>query len=131
MKDKNILAYPIILHPEEQGGYSVEIPDIAGGTWTQGEDMADAIYMASDAIGAMLVSEAKYPTPTPIEEIEVSDNEVKTIASVDMNKYRKLNEKTIRKTVSVPEYLVELGKEQQINFSKTLTEALEKQLLAK
>ncbi|WEV40783.1 antitoxin HicB [Lactobacillus sp. ESL0684] len=79
----------------------------------------------------MLVSETSYPTPAPIKEVDVSENEVKTIASVDMNKYRKLNEKTIRKTISIPEYLVELGKEQQINFSKTLTEALEKQLLAK
>lgn len=32
LKDKNVLAYPIILYPEEQVGYSVEIPDIGGGT---------------------------------------------------------------------------------------------------
>ncbi|MFT8909591.1 MAG: hypothetical protein ABF908_12175 [Lentilactobacillus diolivorans] len=30
------VSYPIILHPERIG-YSVEIPDINGGTWTQGD----------------------------------------------------------------------------------------------
>lgn len=36
MKNKDFLAYPIIYHPEDQGAYSVEIPDIEGGTWIQG-----------------------------------------------------------------------------------------------
>ncbi|MDF7639953.1 type II toxin-antitoxin system HicB family antitoxin [Lactobacillus sp. ESL0791] len=129
MKNKDLLVYPIILHPENEGGFSVEIPDVEGGTWTQGEDMADAIYMASDAIGALLVDKSVYPKPSKLEDIKTDATAIKTVTTVDMSKYRKLNEKTVRKNVSVPEYLVELGKKQHINFSQVLTEALEEKLL--
>ncbi|MDF7639037.1 type II toxin-antitoxin system HicB family antitoxin [Lactobacillus sp. ESL0791] len=97
MKNKDFLTYPIILHPENEGGYSVEIPDVEGGTWTQGDDMADAIYMASDAIGALLVGKDEYPKPSKLEDIKTDSKAIKTVTSVNMSKYRKLNAKTIRK----------------------------------
>ena len=55
MKGSNLMsqrvAYPIFLTPYEDGGYTVRIPDF--GQYTQGEDIADALYMARDAIGMM------------------------------------------------------------------------------
>ncbi len=38
------LIYPIVLHPEEAGGYSVDVPDL--GIGTQGENVAECIEMA-------------------------------------------------------------------------------------
>ena len=59
------LIYPIILHPEEAGGYSVDIPDL--GIGTQGETVAECIEMARDAIGLWGICEqdAGHPIPEP------------------------------------------------------------------
>ncbi|WP_119318015.1 type II toxin-antitoxin system HicB family antitoxin [Companilactobacillus formosensis] len=124
---KNILVYPVILHPEDQG-YSVEIPDIDNGTWTQGDNMKDALLMAQDAIGIMLDDKMEYPEPTDLEDIEIKANDIKTVVYIDMEEYHRNNPKTVRKNVTVPEYLVVLGKKKNINFSAVLTEALKNKL---
>ena len=124
---KKILVYPVILHPEDQG-YSVEIPDIDNGTWTQGDNMKDALLMAQDAIGIMLDDKTEYPEPTDLEDIEIKANDIKTVVYIDMEEYRRNNPRTVRKNVTVPEYLVVLGKKKNINFSAVLTEALKNKL---
>ena len=124
---RKILIYPVILHPEDQG-YSVEIPDIDHGTWTQGETMKDALLMAQDAIGIMLEDKTEYPQATKIEDIKVKGEDIKTVVYIDMEEYRRNNPKTVRKNVTVPEYLVVLGKKQNLNFSAILTEALKNKL---
>lgn len=129
LKDKtNLVIYPIILHPETSG-YSVEIPDINGGSWTQGESMEESLEMAQDLIGTMLVDTSKWPKPTALETIKTKKDDIKTIVSVDMEDYRRRTSKTVRKNVSIPEYLVKIGKDQNINFSEVLTKALEEKLL--
>lgn len=125
--NKNILVYPVVLHPEDEG-YSVEIPDIDNGTWTQGDDLEDALLMAQDVIGVMLEDKSDYPKPSKLENITVKDNDIKTIVYIDMEEYRKNNPKTVRKSVTVPEYLVVLGKKEKLNFSAILTEALKNKL---
>lgn len=127
MKKNNLLIYPIILHSEDSG-YSVEIPDIDHGTWTQGENLQDALMMAQDVIGIMLEDVIDYPKATKLEDIQTTGNDIKTIVYLDMDEYRKNNPKTVRKNVTVPEYLVVLGKKQNINFSAVLTEALKNKL---
>ena len=47
------------------------------------------------------------------------------IVSVDVSEYAKEHfEKTVRKTLSIPEWLNNAAQEKKINFSKTLQEAL-------
>ncbi|MCO6514932.1 MAG: type II toxin-antitoxin system HicB family antitoxin [Snodgrassella sp.] len=123
---EKVLVYPVVLHPEEKG-YTVEIPDIEGG-WTQGEDMKEALMMAADLIGLALEDKTEYPLASDLDAIKTDKDDIKTIVSVDMDEYRRKNPKTIRKNVSVPEYLVKLGKEQHVNFSALLTEALKAKL---
>lgn len=84
--------------------------------------------MAQDLIGLALEDVTDYPKASVLENIDTKDNEIKTIVSVDMDEYRRRNPKTVRKNVSVPEYLVKLGKERNINFSAVLTEALRSKL---
>lgn len=47
--------YTVILIPEEEGGYSVEIPALPG-CYTQGETREEAIAMAKEAIELYLES---------------------------------------------------------------------------
>ena len=50
-----MLKYTIILIPEEEGGYSVEVPALPG-CYTQGETRDEAISMAREAIWLYLES---------------------------------------------------------------------------
>ena len=93
-----------------------------------GEDLTNALEMASDMIGLMLEDTTNYPKPSKLESIHVADNDIKTIVAIDMDDYRRNNPKTIRKTVTVPEYLVKMGKEKNLNFSAVLTKALKTEL---
>ena len=46
-------AYPACFYKEEDGRYSVEIPDLNLATF--GDDIPDAMYMASDAVTGRLL----------------------------------------------------------------------------
>ena len=46
-------AYPCFLHPEESGGFYVVFPDVPGAL-TCGDDRAEALEMAEDALTIML-----------------------------------------------------------------------------
>lgn len=54
------LEYFAILYPDEEGGYTVEVPDLPG-CFTQGETVEEAIAMAKEAaslwFGALEYSE--------------------------------------------------------------------------
>jgi len=61
-----MLKYTIILIPEEEGGYSVEVP-VLPGCYTQGETRDEAISMAREAIGLYLESCKAHSEPIPQE----------------------------------------------------------------
>ena len=44
------LTYPAVLHPEEDGGYSIWLPDVPG-CISQGETVAEAMENIKDAFG--------------------------------------------------------------------------------
>lgn len=60
-------TYQAILEQEDEGGYSVEIPDLPG-CYSQGSDFADAIDMAADAgktyIAALMLDGDPVPEAT-------------------------------------------------------------------
>lgn len=132
MQEKDLLTYPVIIWAAEKG-YNVFVPDLGEkGLVTQGTSLDNAIYMAGDLIGCMLADTTNYPKATPLDEVVIpaeAKNAITTIVSINIKEYRKRTSKTVRKTVSLPEYLVDLGKKEKINFSKILTEALENRLL--
>jgi len=121
-------VYPVILTPTDSG-YVVTVPDLDINT--QGKDLAEAIYMARDAIGLWGISEQDdgriIPEPSTSEPPH-EDNELVSWVDIDFVKYRKANDLiTMRINVSVPKYLKVLGDEAGINFSQTLQKALKQQ----
>ncbi|WP_334341456.1 type II toxin-antitoxin system HicB family antitoxin [Companilactobacillus sp. HBUAS56275] len=127
------IVYPIIISKTDDKNipYFVKIPDIDG--ITQGKDVDDAIQMACDYIGLNIidkqdnnldVSKSNYVLPTS------KDCNIVTLVDVDIDEYRRKNDfKTIKKTLTIPNYLNKLEKENNINFSELLTTALKKELL--
>lgn len=124
------LVYPIVLHPEQAGGYSVDVPDLNIGT--QGETVAECIEMARDAIGLWGICEqdAKRSIPEPSARYSVhSEDEIVTLVDVDLDAYRRANDfRTVRKNVTLPSWLCTLAEESGVNFSQTLQEALKSKL---
>lgn len=122
---KNV--YPVVLVPSEPDGYLVKIPDFD--IMTQGEDIADAIDMARDAISIMGVEyqDEKKPMPKASELTDIvhKQNEIATLVDVDFNAYRKsLENRAIRKNCTIPAWLNTLSEKEHINFSAVLQEAL-------
>lgn len=61
-----MLKYTVILVPEEEGGYSVEVPALPG-CYTQGETREGAIAMVKEAIELYLESCKAHNEPIPEE----------------------------------------------------------------
>ncbi|AMD94300.1 type II toxin-antitoxin system HicB family antitoxin [Leptotrichia sp. oral taxon 847] len=141
------VIYPAIFVKEKEG-YSVLFPDFGGATC--GENLEDAYYMATDYLGMNLLDyykeNKKFPKATSLENVNVKlyikeifenekeveetvKNSFKSLVGLDFQKYLKdVNVKSIRKNVTIPSWLNEAAKRSNINFSKVLQEALEREL---
>lgn len=119
-------VYPVIFEDAEEGGYVVTVPDIPC-CFTQGEDMADAIFMAEDVIAMMLAEyedEGK-PVPTPSKIEDVKTTGIVSLVRADTDEWRKLvDNKAVKKTLSIPGWLNRKAERAAINFSQTLQDAL-------
>lgn len=121
-------AYPAIFTPEDDGGFSVSFPDLEG-CHTCGDDMADALTMAEDALALVLYGYEKdgRPIPSPSDEknISLSEKEFVNFVACDTLEYRKMyNNKAVKKTLTIPEWLNEAAMAMNLNFSQILQEAL-------
>lgn len=125
-------VYPAIFTPEDNGGYSVLFPDLEG-CYTCGDSLADSLEMAQDALALVLYGYEKdghaIPEPSDRSDIILQDNEFINYVSCDTMAYRKkYNNKAVKKTLSIPEWLNEEATAVGINFSQVLQDALKQQL---
>lgn len=124
------LIYPACFYEEKEGGYSVEIPDLLG-CITQGNNLEQALEMAEDAaLGWLLTSiedEEEIPKASNIKDVKLKNqNGFVTLVSLDIDKYTEKygTKKSVKKTLTIPEWLNKRAEKIGINFSKTLQEAL-------
>lgn len=133
-------AYPVIF-TEVETNILIEVPDLKIYTEANEEGapkgtMAEAIMMARDAIGLACMSAEdngeEIPMASSVEEIDISKGvfygEGKSIVSlvdVDLVIYRrKMDNKMVRRNVTLPNWLNLEAEKAQINVSKVLQEAL-------
>ena len=117
---------------EDNDGFAIRFPDVEG-CFTCGENLTDGIEMAEDALALMLYEFEKegkaIPAASRLKEIETEANEFVTYITCDTLKYRKMhNNRAVKKTLTIPEWLNEEAAAQEINFSQVLQEALRKKL---
>ena len=128
------VCYPAVFHPEEDGGYSVVIPDMGQIDCccvTQGDDFEEANKMAFDAVGLALedVKPENFPVPSKPENLEREKYDLVVPIIYDSYQYlQKTNTKSVRKTLTIPEWMNVLAEANHINFSKVLQNALANQL---
>ncbi len=134
------VTYPVIF-TDVKSNILIEVPDLGILTESNGEGeekgtMADAIMMARDAIGLACISaedEGKeVQASSDLSEVDIAKGvfyeEGKGIVSlvdVDLIAYRKMmDNKMIRRNVTIPNWLNQEAEKARINVSKVLQEAL-------
>ncbi|MBQ8956682.1 MAG: type II toxin-antitoxin system HicB family antitoxin [Lachnospiraceae bacterium] len=126
------LVYAAVFENCEEGGYSVSFPDLPG-CFTEGDDLAEAISMAQEAACGWIFGEIErgkeIPTATPRNQVgDVKDGFINMML-LDMDGYRqKRGNKSVKKTLTIPEWLNTKAMEADINFSQVLQEALKEKL---
>lgn len=124
--------YPAVFTPEENGAFSVAFPDI-GGCFTSGDDLQDAFDMASDALALMLYhfeqEKMDIPVASDLKKIKTGKDEFVSLVSCDTIEYQKMNNnKAVKKTLTVKEWINEAAMKKNINFSQVLEKALLQEL---
>ncbi|WP_438838232.1 type II toxin-antitoxin system HicB family antitoxin [Streptococcus pluranimalium] len=142
-----LVTYPALFYFDDTDGanapYFVTFPDFEHSA-TQGEDMANAMAMASDWLGIHLADYIEngrdIPTPTPINALSLADNNpfrddkdielvydpsksFVSMVMVDVAEYLGSQE-PVKKTLTIPRWADTLGRELGLNFSQTLTDAI-------
>lgn len=109
--------------------YNVDFIDLKGCS-TFGDSIQNAYLMAQDAMGLYLDNLTDFPKPTlDISKIVLQKNQFVSFVSINMEEYRKkFNNKSIKKTLTIPEWLNYLSEKNNINFSQVLQEALKERL---
>ena len=133
-------VYPTFILNTNDGSehpFLVCVPDME--IYTEGNDFADAIEMARDAIGLAGISmednKEALPPPSIREEAikKVKQNAdivdfssgILTYVDVDFTEYRKkVDTKTVRRNVALPSWLNYEAEHAGINVSRVLQEAL-------
>jgi predicted RNase H-like HicB family nuclease len=121
-------VYPCCFYQEADGRYSVEIPDLNLATF--GDDLPDAMFMATDAATGRLLLMLKDGEPLPkardLKDV-VPDDETgfTSMVYVDLGSIEIMrDEKQIEKILTIPSWLNKAAERKNINFSDTLQAAL-------
>jgi predicted RNase H-like HicB family nuclease len=124
------VAYPVIISKGEKY-LIVSVPDCE--IDTQGKDIIEAIEMARDAISIWCVCQQDegrpLPDPSALSDIQCKNDETVTLVDADITAYRKkLDNRTVRKNLTLPSWLNEEAEKQKVNFSQILQSALKEHL---
>lgn len=119
MKAKKI-AIPVTLKDDKQGQITVTIPAIS--EEVVGSSVPEALLMAEQSIEKYII---EHDVPQNITDPDVSDDSVTSLIAIDVEPLLAKREKlSVKRSVTIPRYLVEAGREAHLNFSKVLTDAL-------
>ena len=124
------LTYPACFYPCVEGeGYTVVVPDLPGCV-TEGDTLADAILMGTDAASGWVLDEMEDGKPIPpasrLEDIQPDEPDgFVSLLVLDMDAYaEKYGSKAVRKNCTIPAWLNTYAETHGVNFSQVLQDAL-------
>lgn len=117
-------SYPAVFTSEDEG-FSIIFPDFAGAT--QGDNLEEAMSNAKEFLDGILAyyidENLLLPEPTDLKKVQTNaENQFVSFIQGDPSPY--IKKKTVRKNVTIPEWLASRGEKDKANFSKILTDAL-------
>jgi predicted RNase H-like HicB family nuclease len=126
-------VYPAVFTPDN-GKVLVSVPDLPG-LHTFGDDVAEAIYMAQDAVEMWLwdaedKSEAIPPASSQADIAKYCKvDQFVSLVAADTDEYRRQTEtRAVKKTLSIPAWLNNRAEKANAPFSQILQEALKEYL---
>lgn len=124
MKKEILLTYPAIFTCED-GQYWVEFLDLDG-CFSDGKNLAEAMENAKEAMGLFLEDLNEYPNcTTNIKDIPLQENQIISFITINLTEHKKKYEnKSIKKTLSLPAWLNTMAEKENINFSQVLQKSL-------
>lgn len=128
---KNKYLYPAIFHFADDG-ISVEFPDLPG-CLTYGDDEEEAFKNAKEALELHMFGLEEdledIPEASHIKDIKLEENETLVFIDVWMIPVRdQLQNKAVKKTLTIPKWLNDVATENKVNFSLVLQGALKEYL---
>ena len=138
---KTKYAYPAQFVNEDNGSISVFFPDLQGCSTGGYDTLEESMFLAKDAleghIGILLENGETLPSPSDIDNTQISDsvieqialrNGFKTMLVVADIENIKSQTRYVKKTLSIPYWLNAAAEKEHINFSGVLQEALKERL---
>lgn len=114
--------YPVICHYEE-GSYWSEFPDLSG-CYSDGENEIDIIKNSRECLEGYILTCLEngmdLPDPTPISEIKTKGKDFVSYIECGILS----TNKSVRKNVTLPEWLNKRAEEYNLNCSKLLQDAI-------
>ena len=121
-------VYPACFYKEEDGRYSVEMPDFPLATF--GDNLEEAIYMAADAAAGWILCALRdgdsIPKASDIRDVNSEDESgFVSLVRIDLETMKpNYDETPVKKTLTIPSWLNQAAERKNINFSATLKDAL-------
>lgn len=128
---KDRYVYPAIFDYAEDG-ISIEFPDLPG-CLPCAHTTEEAVKNAREAMALHLYGMEQdndlIPEPTPVTKIRAGENQAVVLVEVWMPPFRdEVEQRAIKKTLTIPKWLDDLAQEQHVNFSHLLQDALKQYL---
>lgn len=123
------LIYPAIFYPFENGdGYTVELPDLPGCV-SEGDTLADAILMGTDAASGWILDELEdgneIPAASSASELQPEEGGIVNLLVLDMDAYaEKYGNKAVRKNITIPAYMETYLENHGLSLSKVVQDAI-------
>lgn len=116
-------------------GISISFPDLPG-CLSCADTTEEAIKNAEEVLGLVLYDmeqeKEEIPNPTSLEDIKCKSNQKPILINVWMPLVRnELDEQSVKKTLTIPQWLNKLAEKENVNFSKVLQSALKDYLKVK
>ena len=122
-------VYPAVFEPEGDG-YNIHFPDLPG-CLTCGDNLEDSLNMAEDALRGFLewIEEDEDTPPEPSDPRSIHTSEKGFASLVSVWLYPMHEEKSVKKTLTIPKWLNDEAVKKKINFSQVLQKELKRIVL--
>ena len=122
----NQYVYPAVFHANGDGSYTITFPDLPG-CISEGMDLADAIYMAGDALtqwASYMESQGEaMPVASAVSAVHCEEG-----AFVNLVRAVVRDDRAVRRTVSIPKWMDDQVTKADLSLSRVLQEALKERL---
>ncbi len=125
---RDIYIYPAIITKLDENDYNIKFPDFDE-IISYGDSIEEAYLMAEDALKLCLFDlyedDKTIIEPSIINNIKLDESQVMILVKVNLKQIiKEYDNKSIKKTLTIPSWLNKEAEKSHINFSKLLQEAL-------